>query len=72
MYGLGGEIMSRVRLQEGADRERFTLSLDKDLLQEIDWMCAKFGISNRSMFIRACVRMVIEMEKCREREGNNE
>jgi len=64
--------MSRVRLQEGADRERFTLSLDKDLLQEIDWMCAKFGISNRSMFIRACVRMVIEMEKCREREGNNE
>lgn len=64
--------MSRVRLQEGADRERFTLSLDKDLAQEIDRMCAMFGISNRSMFVRACVRMVIEIAKINEREGNNE
>lgn len=64
--------MSRVRLQEGEDRERFTLSLDKDLMQEIDRMCFKFGIKNRSMFIRACVRLVLEVNKIQEREGNNE
>lgn len=62
--------MSRVRLQEGEDRERFTLSLDKDLAQEIDRMCAMFGISNRSMFIRSCVRLVVE--KVKEMEGHNE